>query len=79
MLTLVEIYKIWSGVRKSREHCDPVKVLESFWNISLVYKFVICCIYLLVCNGIHFIPSQTNMQLGFCNRWMFQRYLGSLT
>ena len=39
----------------------------SFWNISLVYKFVISCIYSLVCNGIRFIPSQTNVRLGFCD------------
>ena len=39
----------------------------SFWNISLVYKFVISYIYLLVCNGIYLIPSQTNVRLGFCD------------
>ena len=39
-----------------------------FWNISLVYKFVISYIYSLVCNGIRFILSQTNVQLGFCNK-----------
>ena len=39
----------------------------SFWNISLVYKFVISYIYSLVCNGIHLIPSQTNVRLGFCD------------
>ena len=39
-----------------------------FWNISLVYKFVICCICSLVCNKICFIPSQTNVQLGDTNQ-----------
>ena len=37
----------------------------SFWNISLVYKFVISYIYSLVCNRICLIPSQTNVRLGF--------------
>ena len=39
----------------------------SFWNILLVYKFVISYIYSLVCNGIRLIPSQTNVRLGFCD------------
>jgi len=37
-------------------------LLECF---SLLYKFVICYIHSLVYNGIHFIPSQTNMWLVF--------------
>jgi len=40
-------------------------LLECF---SLLYKFVICYIHSLVCNGIHFIPSQTNVRLDFCDR-----------
>jgi len=37
-------------------------------SIFLEYiRFVICCIYSLVCKGIRFIPSQTNMRLRFCN------------
>ena len=40
------------------------KLLEYF----LVYKFVISYIYSLVCNGICFIPSQTNVRLGFCDK-----------
>jgi len=40
----------------------------SFWNISLVFKFVVCCNYSLVCNGICFIPSQTNARLGCCDK-----------
>jgi len=42
----------------------------SFWNVSLVYKFV-CYIYSLVCNGIRLIPSQTNVRLGFCDSQVF--------
>jgi len=58
--------------RSSTRRCWGIKPTPwssgSFWNISLVYKFVISYIYSLVCNGICFIPSQTNMGLGFCNR-----------
>ena len=56
------------SVGKSSWHRDPAEFPGRFWNISLVYKFVICCIYSLVCNRIHFIPSQTNVRLGFYDR-----------
>jgi len=56
-----------------RFYCWGIKPMPwsggSFWNISLVYKFVISCIYSLVCNGIRFIPSQTNVRLGFCDTY----------
>ena len=46
-------------------NCWGIKLISwssrSFWNILLVYKFVISYIYSLVCNGICFIPSQTNV------------------
>ena len=49
------------SVEKSSRRRDLVEV-------SLVYKFVICYIHSLVCNGIRCIPSQTNVRLGFCDR-----------
>jgi len=55
-------------VGKSSWCCDPAEFSGTFWNVSLVYKCVICYIYLLVCNRIRFIPSQTNVWLGFCNK-----------
>jgi len=55
------------SVGKSSRRRDPVEFLGSFWNISLVYKFVVCYIYSLVCNGIRLIPSRTNVRLGFCD------------
>jgi len=55
---------------KSSWCCDLVEVSGTFWNSYLVYKLDICCIYLLVCNGIYLIPSQTNLQLGFCDSFM---------
>jgi len=42
-------------------------ISRTFWNVFLVYKSIVI-IYLLVCNGIRFIPSQTNVRLGFCDR-----------
>jgi len=54
-------------VGKSSWHHDLAEFPGRFWNISVVYKFVICCIYSLVCNRICFIPSQTNVQPGFCD------------
>jgi len=61
-----------SFLNLSKQICWGIKPTPwsggSFWNISLVYKFVISYIYSLVCNGIHFIPSQTNVRLGFCNK-----------
>jgi len=54
-------------VGKSSRRRDLAEFPGMFWNISLVYKFVIHCIYLLVCNGIRLIPSQTNLRLRFHN------------
>jgi len=59
-------------VGKSSRCHDLREFPGMFWNISSAYKFVICYVYSLVCNGIHYIPSQTNVRLGFCDR-----YLGS--
>jgi len=42
-------------------------------NLLEYISFVICCIYLLVCNGIHFIPSQTNVRLSLYNTWTYRR------
>jgi len=55
------------SVGKSSRRRDPVEVLRTFWNIFEYVRFVISCIYSLVCNGIRFIPSQTNVRLGFCD------------
>jgi len=33
------------SVGKSSRRRDPAEFSGMFWNISLVYKFVICCIY----------------------------------
>jgi len=56
-----------TSVGKSSRRCDLAEFSGTFWNISLVYKFVIHCIYSLVCNGIRLIPSQTNVRLRFCD------------
>jgi len=72
-------YRIWKWVKIVRWTCNrgcgacwEIKPTPwsggSFWNSSLVYKFVICYIHSLVCNGIRFIPSQTNVRLVFCDR-----------
>ena len=53
---------------KSSQRGDPAEFLGIFWNVFLQYislKFVIS--YSSVCNGIHFMPSQTNVQLVFCD------------
>jgi len=38
---MTEHYRYARSVGKSSQHCDPVEVSGSFWNNSLVYKFVI--------------------------------------
>jgi len=57
---------IHRGVGKSSQCGDLAEFLGTFWNVSLAYKSVIS--YSLVCNRIHFIPSQTNLWLGFCDK-----------
>ena len=49
------------------ENQADIVIQWKFLNFQYI-RFVISCIYSLVSNRIYLIPSQTNMQLGFCGK-----------